>query len=45
MIDYVHRLGLPYIYSRNYEVGSMGVGAGLYIYGVVVKVHVRYLIS
>ena len=24
-------------YSRNYEVGSMGVGAGLYMYGVVVK--------
>jgi len=25
------------ICSRNYEVGSMGVGAGLYIYDVVVK--------
>jgi len=23
--------------SRNYEVGSMGVGAGLYMYDVVVK--------
>jgi len=31
--------------SRNQEVGSMGVGAGLYMYDVVVKkVHVRYLI-
>jgi len=25
------------IYSRNYEVGSMGVGSGLYMYDVVVK--------
>ena len=25
------------IYSGNYEVGSMGVGAGLYMYDVVVK--------
>jgi len=25
------------IYSRNYEVGSMGVGAGLYMYDAVVK--------
>jgi len=34
------------IYSRNWEVGSMGVVAGLYMYDVVVKkVHVRYLIS
>jgi len=24
-------------YSRNCEVGSMGVGAGLYMYDVVVK--------
>jgi len=32
--------------GSNYEVGSMGVGAGLYMYNVVVKkVHVRYLIS
>ena len=31
--------------SRNQEVGSMGVGAGLYMYDVVVEVHVRYLIS
>jgi len=27
----------------NSEVGSMGVGAGVYMYAVVVKVHVRYL--
>ena len=34
------------LFSRNYEVGWMGVGAGLYMYDVVVKaVHVRYLIS
>jgi len=33
-------------YSRNYEVGSMGVGAGLYMYDVVIKkVHVHNLIS
>ena len=25
------------IYSRNYEVGSMVVGAGLYMYDVVAK--------
>jgi len=25
------------IYSRNYEVGLIGVGAGLYMYDVVVK--------
>jgi len=25
------------IYSRNYEVGSIGVGAGLYMYDVVLK--------
>ena len=25
------------IYSRNYEVGSMGVGAGLYMYDVIIK--------
>ena len=25
------------IYSRNYKVGSMGVGTGLYMYDVVVK--------
>jgi len=38
MIDYVHRLVLAFIfYSRNYEVGSMGVSAGLYMYDVVVK--------
>jgi len=24
-------------YSRNYEVGSVGVGAGVYMYDVVVK--------
>jgi len=31
--------GLAWIicYGRNYEVGSMGVGAGLYVYDVVVK--------
>jgi len=28
----------------NYEVGSMGIGAGLYMY-VIVVVHVRCLIS
>jgi len=33
-------------YSRNQEVGSMGVSAGLHMYDVVVKkIHVRYLIS
>jgi len=38
MIDYVHRLVLAYyICSRNYEIGSMGVGAGLYMYDAVVK--------
>ena len=25
------------MYSRNYEVGSMGVGGGMYMYDVVVK--------
>jgi len=38
MIDYVHRFRPSTdSYSRNWEVGSMGVGAGLYMYDVVVK--------
>jgi len=37
MMDYVHKLGLALDYSRNYEVCSMGVGAGLYMYDVIVK--------
>ena len=40
IIDYLHRLGLPQIFiveSRNQQVGSMGVGAGLYMYVVVVQ--------
>jgi len=32
-------------YSRNSEVGSMGVGTAVCMYDVVVKSHVRYLIS
>jgi len=36
MINYVHRLGID-VYSKNEEVGSMHVGAGLYVYDVVVK--------
>ena len=28
----MHRLAYMLSYSRNYEVGSMGIGAGLYMY-------------
>ena len=40
IIDYLHRLGRPQIFiveSTNQQVGSMGVGAGLYMYAVVVQ--------
>jgi len=34
MIDYVHSID---IYSRNLEVGSMAVGAGVYMHDILVK--------
>jgi len=33
----MHRLPLTLSYSKNQELSSMGVGAGLYMYDIVVK--------
>jgi len=37
VVSFLRHSALAYIFSRNQEVGSMGVGAGLYMYDVVVK--------